>query len=481
MESLKEKTAKGLFWGGMSNAAQQAIGLLFGIILGRLLTPEDYGMMAMISIFSLVATALQNSGFSTALANLKSPTDSDYNSVFWFNLLMGVSLYIILFFCAPLIGQYYHTDRVVSLCRYAFLSIVFASLGTAQNAYLFKNLRAKQQAKAGMVAVLLSSIVGAGCAFGGLAYWSLATQGIVFVLVNTLMVWHYSPWRPSVHGISFQPVRSMFRFSCKILATTITTAVNNNILNILLGHYFSPHDAGNYNQAYQWNSKCFMLVQNMVYQVAQPVLVGLDGEAQRQLAALRKMMRFTAFISFPLLFGFGMVAQEFIVLAITAKWLASARLIQMLCVSGAVMPLCTLLSNLVISKGKSGIYFWCTLVLGLAQIFVLLALWRQGIGAMVAAYVVLNAGWVLVWLFFAWRLAGYTLPMFSKDVFPFALAALAVMALTHVATQGIVVLWMLLTVRVLLAVLLYYVVMRVARVHILIECQEFLLQKWHQR
>ena len=149
METLKEKTAKGLLWGGLNSGVQQVVGLAFGIVLGRLLSPSDYGMMAMISIFSLVATALQDSGFRTALTNLKDPRPEDYNSVFWFNIIVATTLYAALFLAAPLIGDYYHTERVVPLCRYAFLSIIIASLGTAQSAYLFKHLKAKQQAAAG--------------------------------------------------------------------------------------------------------------------------------------------------------------------------------------------------------------------------------------------------------------------------------------------------------------------------------------------
>ena len=180
MATLKEKTTKGLLWGGMNNAVQQLVGVIFGIILGRILFTEDYGMMAMISVFSLIATTLQNSGFTTAIANLKAPTSAHYNAVFWFNIIMGVSLYLLLFFCAPLIGDYYHNDKLVPLCRYAFLSIVIASFGTAQSAFLFKNMMAEQQAKAGMIAVLLSSITGVVMAYNGMAYWSLATQGLVY-------------------------------------------------------------------------------------------------------------------------------------------------------------------------------------------------------------------------------------------------------------------------------------------------------------
>lgn len=473
MSTLKEKTAQGLLWGGLNSGIQQLVGLAFGIVLGRLLSPSDYGMMAMISIFSLVATALQDSGFRTALTNIEHPKHEDYNSVFWFNIIMASSLYVILFLAAPLIGEYYHTPRVVPLCRYAFLSIVIASLGTAQSAYLFKHLRAKQQAEAGALAVILSSMTGVGMAFAGMAYWSLATQGLVYVGINTLLQWHFSPWRPSIHGITFAPVRRMFRFSCKILATTIMTHVNNNVLNILLGHYFTPRDTGNYNQAYQWNTKCYSLVQSMVAQVAQPVLVSLNGEEGRQKDVFRKMMRFTAFITFPLLFGFGLVAKEFIVTAIGEKWLASAQLIQILCISGATMPLSTLFSNMIISKGRSGTFFWCTFTLGLVQIATMIMIWPMGIRTMVIAYTLLNTSWLLVWLFFVRRLIGYGYWMFFCDVMPFALAAAGVMVVAYVATMPLSNLIALLISRFIIAVVLYYAVMKIARVKILAECERF--------
>lgn len=477
MASLKEKTSDGLFWGGMNNLVQQLIGVVFGIILARLLSRSDYGMMAMIGVFSLVATALQNSGFTTALANLKAPSHQDYNSVFWFNIMAGLILYILLFFSAPLIARYYGNAELTPLCRYAFLSIVFASCGTAQNAWLFKNLMAKQQAKAAMTAVLTSSTAGAVMAFCHMGYWSLATQGLVYVLVNTLLVWHYSRWRPTVKGITMEPVRRMFRFSCKILATSITTIINNNVLNILLGRYFGEEKTGVYNQAYQWNFKCFSLVQNMVNQVAQPVLVDLSSDGGRQLNALRKMMRFTAFISFPLLFGFGLVAKEFIVLAITAKWLASAQILQILCISGAVIPLSTLLSNMIISKGRSGIYLWVTLCLGVAQIVTMVLIYPFGLRTMVVAYVALNIIWLFIWQAFTWRLTGYTLGKFLADTLPFALTALAVMTAVGLITSSINRLWLLLLVRIMLAAAAYYAVMKAARVHILSECEEFIIRK----
>lgn len=472
-DTLKEKTAKGLFWGGMNNAFLQLVGVVFGIMLGRLLDTSDYGMMAMISVFSLVATALQDSGFKTALANETAPTDRDYNSVFWFNILMGAALYGVLFLCAPLIGRFYGQPSVAPLCRYAFLSIVLASLGTAQSAWLFKNLRARQQAKASMAAVLLSNVVGVAMAFAGMRYWSLATQGLVYVLVNTLLQWHYSEWRPTWQ-VDFAPVRRMFRFSCKILATTIALHVNNNVLNILLARFFGRGTAGVYNQAWQWNFKSFSLVQGMVNQVAQPVLVDLRGDGERQLRALRKMVRFSAFLSFPLLLGLALVAHEFIVLTIGQKWLPSVDLLRWLCVGGAVMPISTLLSNLVVSRGRSGQYLAATCLLCVVQIGLMLLLHPHGIRTMVIAAVLLQWTWVGVWWWLAHRLTGYALWALLADIAPFALTAAGVMAVTHLGTSWLGSLCFLLAVRVVMAALLYATAMWLARVQIFRECLAFL-------
>ncbi len=481
MASLKEKTSAGLFWGGMNNLTQQLVGVVFGIILGRLLSQADYGMMAMIGVFSLVATALQNSGFTTALANLSAPQHRDYNAVFWFNILVGAALYILLFFCAPLIARFYGNALLTPLCRYAFLSIVIASCGTAQNAWLFKNLRAQQQAKAAMIAVLSSSVVGAAMAFCGMAYWSLATQGLVYVLVNTLMVWHYSEWCPSLKGISFEPIRRMWHFACKILLTSITTIVNNNVLNILLGRLFGDSQTGVYNQAYQWNNKASSLVQNMVNQVAQPVLVDLRSDGERQLNALRKLMRFTAFVSFPLLIGFAVVAREFIVLAITEKWLPSVELLQIICIAGAVAPLSTLLANLIISQGKSNIYFYVTLCLCIAQITTMIAIASMGIRAMVWAYTILSISWLFVWFFFAHRETHYRLLFWLRDIAPFALVtalvAAATLLLAALVARACCSLWLLFAVKVVVFAALYYGVMKLFRVKILLESEEYIIKK----
>ena len=475
-ETLKEKTAKGLFWGGMNNSVQQLLGLVFGIILGRLLDPSDYGMTAMLAVFSVIANELQSSGFKTGLINMKSPSHNDYNAVFWFNIIAGVAIYLVLFFCAPLIADYYHQPKLILLSRYVFLGFVFSSFGMAQSAYLTKQMQIKQIAQCGMTATLSSSIVSVVLAALGFGYWALATQYLMYIAVNTLLLWYFSPWRPTTK-VTFEPIRQLFPFSFKIMLSAIFTQLNNNIMNLLLGRYYGETSTGHYNQAYQWSSKCFLLVGNMLKQVDQTVLVGLGDERERQLAVLRKMMRFTAFIAFPLLFGLGLVSHEFIVLTIGEKWSFAASLLPLLCLSGAFMPLSTLLTDAVISQKRSDIYLWSTIVLGILQISLMVGLWQKGILTMVIAYTLLNILWVFVWHSFVHRLMNYGLLEFLKDILPFALAAVVVMAITGFVTQTIETLWLKLICRVLLAALLYYGVMRLAGAVILKEILAFIFRK----
>ncbi|MBR6842657.1 MAG: lipopolysaccharide biosynthesis protein [Prevotella sp.] len=487
MESLKEKTAKGLFWGGMNNGVQQLLGLAFGIILGRLLDPSDYGMTAMLAVFSVIANELQSSGFKTGLINLKAPKHDDYNAVFWFNILAGAFIYVVLWFAAPLIADYYDkpelTPKLIPLSRYVFLGFVFSSFGMAQSAYLTKQMQIKQIAHCGMTATLTSSIVSVVLAALGFGYWALATQYLMYIAVNTLLLWYFSTWRPSylrfkdLRFTFYEPLKRLFPFSFRIMLSAIFTQVNNNIMNLLLGRYYGETNTGHYNQAYQWSSKCFLLVGNMLKQVDQTVLVGLDDERERQLAVLRKMVRFTAFISFPLLFGLALVSHEFIVLAIGEKWAFSASLLPLLCLSGAFMPLSTLLTDAIISHKRSDIYLWNTLVLGILQVGVLIFLWREGIFAMVMVYTLLNIVWVFVWQFFVHRLMNYSLLHFLKDIVPFALAAFIVMAVTNIATESITNLWVKLLSRTLIASVLYYAIMRLSGAVILKEIQAFIFKR----
>lgn len=242
--SLKEKTAKGLFWGGFSNGIQQLLNLGFGIVLARLLDASDYGMVGMLTIFSAIAAALQEGGFISALTNRKETLHKDYNAVFWFSLMCSTTIYILLFFAAPLIADFYDTPELIPLSRLSFLGFVISSMSIAPRAYLFKNLRIKDTTVISISSLIVSGIVGITLAANGFAYWGIALQSISFITVMTILNFYFSHWRPRFR-FDFTPIKEMIGFSSKIIITNIFTIINNNLFSVLLGKFYSEREVGN--------------------------------------------------------------------------------------------------------------------------------------------------------------------------------------------------------------------------------------------
>lgn len=461
-QSLKEKTAKGLFWGGLSNGMQQLLNLFFGIFLARILDAEDYGMVGMLSIFSLIAGSLQESGFTAALANKREISHKDYNAVFWFSTGLSACLYLILFFCAPLIAQFYDIPELTALARYSFLGFFVASLGIAHSAYLFRNLMVKQKALALNIGLIASGTVGVTMAYMGFAYWGIATQSIVYVGTINICYWYFSPWRPTL-SFDLRPLKGMISFSSKLLVTNIFNHINNNILTVILGKFYSEEEVGYFTQANKWNYMGHSLVSGTVSSVAQPVLSSLSDDRERQQRAFRKMLRFTSFVSFPAMLGLSLIAPELIILTITEKWLPSATILQLLCIGGAFIPITNLYSNLVISKGKSNVYMWNTICLGMIQLATMFLLYPYGIHTMITVYVAINIWWLFVWHYFVWREIQLNLFLALKDILPFAAIATGVMAATYYITYGFTNLYLLMISKILIATILYIAIMWLSR------------------
>lgn len=457
-ETLKQKTAKGLFWGFINNGTQQLLNLFFGIFLARLLTPADYGMVGMLTIFSLIAGSLQESGFISALANKKEITHDDYNAVFWFSITVSFCLYWILFFCAPLIADFYNQPELIPLARYSFLGFFIASLGVIPGAYVFRNLMVKQKALATVLALIFSGTTGVLLAYNGFSYWGIATQSIVYITVLNLYLWYKCPWRPTWRW-NFTPVREMLGFSSKLLFTNIFNHVNNNIFSIILGRYYSEKEVGQYNQANKWNYMGFSLISGMVGSVAQPIFAQMTDDSERQVRAFRKMLRFTAFISFPCMLGLSLVAPELITIAITDKWIDSARILQLLAIWGAFFPIANLYSNLLISRGKSDIYLRNTVTLGILQLIAIYLLRSHGIFFMVSVYVGINICWLLVWHYFVQKEIDLPLSSALKDILPYLGIAGGVMFVVWFLTQEINNIYLQVCSKIVLAALFYVVVM----------------------
>lgn len=479
-ETLKQKTAKGLFWGALNSGTTQVLNLVFGICLARLLTEADYGIVGVLTIFSTIAGDLQSAGFTQGLINLKSPTARDYNSVFSFNVVASLTMYAILFLCAPLIADFFHQPCLTEVSRVVFLAFVISSLGIAHGGYMTKNMMNREMAVIGVVALLCSGTVGIVLALLGKAYWALAWQQITYIAVmNVGRYCCVRKWHPRL-TLDFGPVRRMLPFTVKILVTKIINTVSNNILTVIFGRLFTIRQVGNYSQAYKWDTMANSLVANTVGQIAQAVLVEADTEADdagRQLRVYRKMLRFTCFLAMPLMFGLALVSREFILLTIGEGWKDCVPLLQVLCVSGAFVPLYTMYQNLAISQGRSDVYMRLNIAQIVLQIVVILCFYRQGIYMMVCAYSAFLILWLLPWQLAAGKLIGYRMKDFLRDMAPFTLIAAGVMVAVQFATSTIEQLWLLILVRIAMASVLYYTILKLLGTEILKECEAFVKKR----
>ena len=443
--TLKEKTAKGLMWGGIGNGAQLILGCAFGIILARLLSPADYGMVGVLQIFLQIAALLQACGFSQALTNRKEFRHEDYNAVFWFNITTAVILYIILFLAAPLITSFYqrsgfstgyNLENLTPLTRVCALGFVIASFGTAHYAYLFRTLQVKQKATITIISLTTSNLVGITMALCGCSYWSLAIQSLVYVSSNSILFWHFSHWHPTFNNIQLQPLREMLPFSSKLLATWIFNCINLNILSVMLGRFYSMHDVGYFNQANKWCNMAGSTLQGTLQDVTQPVLRNVTNDPERHRRVFRKLLRFTSMVTFPSMFGLAYVAKEFITITLTAKWLESAVLMQILCSCAFAIPLQALCMNLLIAKERSDMVLKNTLACGAVQLASVFFSYPFGIRTMVTVYALVNVVWLCIPFTMVCRVIGMSLRHALADAIPYAaLAALSIMITNIAAAQ----------------------------------------------
>ena len=475
-DTLKEKTAKGLLWGGFSTGIQQLLGLVFGIILARKLSQADYGMIGMLVIFSAIAACMQEGGFIAALNRKKEVTQRDYNAVFWMSVITSVCFYLLFFFTAPLIADFYGEPRLTALARYSFLSFLFVSFSIAPRAYIFRNMMVRQSSIISIVAVLLSGLVGIVMAYQGYAYWGLATQNIVFTLTVSVLNFWFSGWRPSFH-IDLRPVKELLGFSSKLIVTNIVTAANTNILSVLLGKYYTAPEVGDFTQANKWNTMGHSLITNMLYSIAQPVLTKTDDDRQRQKQVFRKLLRFTAFVCFPVMLCLALVSEEFIVILITEKWLSSAHILRVLCLAGAVIPVSYLFSNLLISRGHSSTYMWCTIGLCVAQLVGVGLCVPYGISRMVQVFAAVNILWLGVWFCFSHREIGLSVIEAISDVAPYLLLSVGIVCATYWVTSDIGNIYVRIVVKVLMVAVAYCAALWVLRSTIFREAVQFITGK----
>jgi len=475
-QSLKDKTAKGLFWGGLSSGTQQIINVIFGIFFARILTQADYGLLAPLSFFTGLVALIQDSGFTAALINKPKIKHEDYNAVFWFSLFVGIITYIILFFCAPFIAAYFNAPELEKASRVMFLWFLIGGATTAHNAMLMKKIMVKERAKILLFTLVISNGIGLFAAISGFNYWALVIQTVLHSVFGTILTWYYSPWRPTF-TFNMNPLKDMLPFSIKLLFTGFFSVINNNIFFILLGRFYSREEQGDFSQANKWSILGYSFINTMLAGIVHPILAEIANDVERQRNVFRKLLRFVSFVSFPCLFGLAFVSKELIMVTVGEKWLPCVPIMQLLCIWGAFVPISSLYSSLFISRGKSNINMWNIVGLGILQLIIAIIMLPYGIKNMVAANVLINLLWLFIIQFFAWKTIRLQFSDVLKDIVPFAFIISAIIMLTYLLTNTLNNVYLLLLSKIILVAGLYIFVMKISNAVVFKESLEYLLKR----
>jgi len=355
MDSLKNKTLKGFSWSFIDNIASSGVSFFVGLILARLLSPAEFGIIGMITIFIAISNSIVDSGFSNALIRNNNTKSIDYNTVFYFNILVSIALYIILYSASPAISRFFGQPILVPITRSMGSILLINAFGIIQRTLLVKRVDFKTQTKVSIIASLISGIIGIGMAIKGLGVWSLVGQQISRQLFNTIFLWIYNSWRP-VLEFSTTSFNEQFGFGSKILVSGLIDTIYKNIYYVVIGRYYSTFQLGQYSRAEQFNNIFSSNLTSIVQRVSYPTLCSIQDEQERLISAYRKIIKMTMLVTFFFMLGLAAIARPLIILLIGEKWLTAVKYLQIICFAGMLFPLHAINLNILQVKGRSDLF-----------------------------------------------------------------------------------------------------------------------------
>lgn len=431
--------------------------------MARILTPADYGLVGMLAIFIAVSQSLIDSGFSQALIRKQDRSEIDNSTVFYFNIGVGIVLYILLFFTAPLIAKFYNEPQLIPITRIVGLSLVFNSFAVVQRALLTINLDFKTQAKASFVGAILSGTMGISMAYTGFGVWAIVWQQISNLAIVTLLLWFLSHWKP-IWGYSWKSFRELFGFGSKLLASGLLDTIFKNLYLIVIGKFFKASDLGYYTRAHQFTDFASSNITGIFQRVTYPVLCTIQNDDIRLTDVYRRLLKTSAFVIFPLMMGLAAVAKPMIVSFLTEKWLFSATLIQILCFSQMWYPVHAINLNLLQVKGRSDLFLKLEIIKKIITVIILGITLPFGLIPMCLGMIVSSIIALVINTHYTGKLINLGFLRQMKDLLPSLLLSIAIGAIVHITVTYITMEpWIALSVGVIEGIILYAGLTRLLR------------------
>jgi len=415
MSDLKSKTIKGVFWSFLEKFGSQFILLISQIVLARILEPRDFGLLGMLAIFIAVSQAFIDSGFDNALIQKKDVNQTDFSTVFFFNISIALALYLILFFAAPAIADFFRVPQLINLTRVVCFILIVNSFGLIQFVKFKIEMNFKAIAQVVVIANLLSSVVGISLALLGFGVWALVGQIIGIYTFRTILFWMKSSWRPSF-VFSMKSFKALFNFGSKLLLSGLISQTFENIYMLVIGRMFSATALGFYAQARKFQQVPVATLAQVVGNVTFPAFSKIQDENERLRVGFRKLIKLLVFINFPLMIGLAIIAKPLLVLILGVKWLPSVPYFQLLCIAGMIYTLHASNLNILKVKGRSDLFLYLEIIKkGIVVIAIIVGL-NWGIIGLVVGQICTSFISFFINAFYTGKLIGYTIPQQIKDV-----------------------------------------------------------------
>jgi O-antigen/teichoic acid export membrane protein len=445
---LKLRTARTLKWNVIDKVSSQVLYAVTGIVLARVLDPEDFGLVGAVLVFQAFASLFVDSGFSAALIQRKAPTETDYTTVFWFNMGMATLLYAVLWPCAPYIADLFQGDqRIVPLARVMFLTFILNASAIVQTNRLMKRMDVRMVAVSNVVGLVVSGIVGIGLALAGVGAWAIVWQSITLAAVKSLVLWTTGHWWPSLQ-FSWRALQSFFRVGSGIMVSSFLNVVFQNIYSFFVGNKVGLAGLGYYTQADKWSKMGISSLSQVLTSSFLPVLSQFQDDRQRFANAMGKMNRFTAYLLFPSFALLMLMTEPLFHLLFGDKWDASILLFQLLMLRGVFTVLTSLYNNYILSLGRAALMVYTEVLrdgLALVAIFITLPYIvisyptdvTYGIRIMLYGQLLASAVTWIATLVIVVKVGGRSLWLSILDLVPYLLEACAATGLAWVAVQRI--------------------------------------------
>jgi teichuronic acid exporter len=420
--SLKQKTISALSWSFAGKFAGEAIAFVIGIILARLLSPREYGLIGMVLIFTILTQPFIDSGFSQALIRKKNCADTEFSTVFYFNLMVGIFLYSMIYLAAPYISTFFNEPQLTGITRVIGLIIIIDAATITQKTILIKDVNFKLQTQIGLSASLLSGIIGIVLALMGFGVWSLVYKIMADHIIKSLLLWVNNRWKPQ-RIFSLAVLKDLFGFSSKLLASDILDKVYYNIYNLVIARYFSAKDLGLFTRAKMFKDFIAQSLSERVGTVSFPVLATIQDEPKRLKATYKRIFTSINFIVWVALLVLAAIAEPLIITLIGVQWIDSVIYLQLLCFVGVFYPIHALSKNILFVYGKSGLYFRLQIFTKALAVPAILIGILFGIKYMILAMIVGGLIEFIVKAYYSGKIVNYSVMSQIKDLVPTLLLA----------------------------------------------------------